>query len=359
MITEIPLGKAGHIRVKNYYLLKTNYVDDYQDKVRISIMSEIKSINQKPYISVIIVAHNRKPFLKYAIESAINQTLGKNEYEIIVIKNFDDPEVDKLIKESNIISIKSSDECLVGDDLAIGLDSSRGEVIAFLDDDDTFLENKLEVIYGLFHKNEKIVYYHNAQIFKTLDGSSEPKFKNIRACFPNNYLILKFKKIVRKYTLSPLIFNISSISIRKSHYVKYIDSLKSLANHTDDFFFFVGLDAGGIYYLDDRKLTVYLRHQSASKAILKQNDKLSFLLKKADIQEKGALASKYILGLVNDERLKNIIKARMELEQLSNNIYMRIFNKNLLLKCIWNSRYYGFKHTILELYLVIKDLLKE
>ena len=164
---------------------------------------------------------------------------------------------------------------------------------------------------------------------------------------------------MRKYTLSPLIFNISSISIKRSHYVKYIDALKSLANHTDDFFFFVGLDTGGIYYLDDRKLTVYLRHQSASKAILKSNDKLSFLLKKADIQEKGALASKYILGLVNDERLKNILKARMELEQLSNNIYMRIFNKNLLLKCIWNSRYYGFKHTILELYLVIKDLLKE
>ena len=27
--TEIPLGKADHIRVKNYYPLKTNYVDDY------------------------------------------------------------------------------------------------------------------------------------------------------------------------------------------------------------------------------------------------------------------------------------------------------------------------------------------
>ena len=322
-------------------------------------MSDIELISQKPYISVIIIAHNRKEFLKYAIESAINQTLKKNEYEIIVIKNFDDPDVDKLFKESNIISIKSSDESLVGEDLATGIDLSRGEVIAFLDDDDTFLENKLEVIYGLFHKNEKIVYYHNAQIFKSLDGSNEPKLKNFRACFPTNYLILHFKKIVRKYGLGPLIFNISSISIRRSHYIKYIDALKSLTYHTDDFFFFVGLDTDGTYYLDNRKLTVYLRHKSASKAVLKSNDKLSYLLQKADIQEKGALASKYILGLVNNKRLKNIIKARMELEKLSNSIYMRIFNKNILLKCLWNSRYYGFKHTLFELYIVIKDLLRE
>ena len=43
-----------------------------------------------PFISVIITAHNRKEFLLEAVNSALNQTLPKDEYEIIVVKNFQD-----------------------------------------------------------------------------------------------------------------------------------------------------------------------------------------------------------------------------------------------------------------------------
>jgi len=41
-----------------------------------------------PFISVIIVAHNRREFLLEAVNSALHQTLPKDEYEIIVVKNF-------------------------------------------------------------------------------------------------------------------------------------------------------------------------------------------------------------------------------------------------------------------------------
>lgn len=324
----------------------------------ISIMSYIEIIDQQPYISVIIVAHNRKEFLKFAIESVLEQTLEKKLYEIIVIKNFEDQYSDQLIKEKRIIGIKTSNESLVGEDLAIGLETARGEIITFLDDDDTFVKNKLDIIYEIFMKNREIVYYHNLQIFRSSDGSKTPNFKNFQACYDTNYLIIKFKKLVRKYTLGTLLFNISSISIRKSHYVKYVEALKSLANHTDDFFFFIGLNDYGKYYFDKRKLTIYLRHESASKAIQKFDDKNAFLLQKASIQTKGAVASRYILCLVNDDRLKKILMARIDLEELSSNLYVQNYSMVLLLKCLWNSRYYGIKHTILELYVVMKDIMK-
>jgi glycosyltransferase involved in cell wall biosynthesis len=48
----------------------------------------METVNRKPYISVIITAHNRKEFLKEAIQSALNQTLERSNYEILVIKNF-------------------------------------------------------------------------------------------------------------------------------------------------------------------------------------------------------------------------------------------------------------------------------
>jgi Glycosyl transferase family 2. len=57
------------------------------------------------FISVIITAYNRKEFLLDAIKSALKQTLPKDKYEIIVIKNFKDNLIDDFINENNIKSI--------------------------------------------------------------------------------------------------------------------------------------------------------------------------------------------------------------------------------------------------------------
>ena len=40
-------------------------------------------------ISVIVTAYNRKEFLKEALESLNNQTLGKDKFEVILITNFE------------------------------------------------------------------------------------------------------------------------------------------------------------------------------------------------------------------------------------------------------------------------------
>ncbi len=55
-----------------------------------------------PYISVIITAYNRKEFLLNAIKSAVNQTVNKRHYEIIVIKNFKEKTVDEFIDNHNM-----------------------------------------------------------------------------------------------------------------------------------------------------------------------------------------------------------------------------------------------------------------
>jgi glycosyltransferase involved in cell wall biosynthesis len=46
-----------------------------------------------PFISVIITVHKRKESSLEAVDSAINQTLPKDEYEIIVVKNFKDERI--------------------------------------------------------------------------------------------------------------------------------------------------------------------------------------------------------------------------------------------------------------------------
>lgn len=59
----------------------------------------------KPLLSVIVTAYNRKEFLLDALQSAVNQTVPRNKYEIICIKNFKDTKIDNYIKNNGVISI--------------------------------------------------------------------------------------------------------------------------------------------------------------------------------------------------------------------------------------------------------------
>ncbi len=100
---------------------------------------------QKFYISVIIRTHNSANFIKNALNSALNQTLPENLYEILVI---DDGSIDatkdiiknygnkiRLIEGKGLGAIKSAN---------LGIGNSRGEYVILLDSDDVFEPNALE-----------------------------------------------------------------------------------------------------------------------------------------------------------------------------------------------------------------------
>ncbi len=114
----------------------------------------------KPFISVVVTAYNRREFLKYAVKSVINQTLDKGLYEMIVVKNFKDLEIDHLIENNRGKIIDAGDES-IGKYLTRGINESEGEVIAFLDDDDVYHSRKLELLLKVFNKNEELDYYHH------------------------------------------------------------------------------------------------------------------------------------------------------------------------------------------------------
>ena len=114
----------------------------------------------RPFISVVVTAYNRREYLKYAVKSVINQTLDKGLYEMIVVKNFRDSEVDKLIEGNRGRIIEMGDEP-IGRYLARGINESEGEVITFLDDDDVYHSRKLERLYKVFNEDENLDYYHH------------------------------------------------------------------------------------------------------------------------------------------------------------------------------------------------------
>ncbi|MEM3977424.1 MAG: glycosyltransferase family 2 protein, partial [Thermoplasmata archaeon] len=218
----------------------------------------------KPYISVIITAHNREKYLKEAIQSVLNQTLNRSLYEIIVVKNFENQEIDELIRKNEIINLKSESNSLIGEDLALGIEKAKGEIVCFLDDDDLFLPNKLKVVHDYFIEYKDLAYFHNAEYFVDENGS-EVKFwiKDLN----KNITLNKLENLNQIFELREygLFFNMSSICIRKNKIIPYIDKLTKINGHPDDFIFFTSIcDMPNLIILSKEKLTKYRVHQSTS-----------------------------------------------------------------------------------------------
>lgn len=94
--------------------------------------------------SVIIPTYNRIDYLEKAIESILNQTY-KN-YEIIIVNDYpaDKNNIDNLISKFNNIAIIHN-TFTGGGNMArnLGILNSEGDLIAFLDDDDVWVPEKL------------------------------------------------------------------------------------------------------------------------------------------------------------------------------------------------------------------------
>lgn len=102
-----------------------------------------------PLVSVIITTYGRPKFLKNAIESVLCQSY-KN-LEIIVVddnieKSIEREATENLIKNNfqTIKYIKNKENRGACFSRNVGINSSKGEYIAFLDDDDEFFREKIE-----------------------------------------------------------------------------------------------------------------------------------------------------------------------------------------------------------------------
>ena len=186
------------------------------------------------YISVIITAYNRKEFLLGAIKSVLNQTLSKDKYEIIVVKNYNDDEIDEFISKNNIKSILSNNKLVILD----GIKYSRGNILSFLEDDDLFLNNRLEYVYNLFNNDNNLVYYHNKAQFINKDN------KNIKNMYKEPD------------------FNVSCISIKKE--IININNFAKIYSSADTFMYLSALESNKKIISNKSILSCYRVHNSLS-----------------------------------------------------------------------------------------------
>lgn len=100
----------------------------------------------KPEVSVIIPTHNRAKMIRRAIRSVLAQTW--QDFELIVVSDGSTDNTDEVVASFDDPRIRFlKHETARGASAArnTGIRASKGECIAFLDDDDEWTPNKLEV----------------------------------------------------------------------------------------------------------------------------------------------------------------------------------------------------------------------
>ncbi|MEM3490386.1 MAG: glycosyltransferase [Nitrososphaerota archaeon] len=229
------------------------------------MLSESDDVNVSiyPKISVIITAYDRTNFLMEAIRSILQQ--GNDEFcmEIIVVSNRDFS-LDDTTTKINIRKIIR--EGTIGEFLAEGIGSATGDIIAFLDDDDVWTENKILRLARVF-SDVSIVFYHN--LYSYIDSIGNP-LKYVRNVEKNNLDSFKSPlvfspssdpKRLREAIIRRADFNLSCMAIRKEAILPFMDTLKMITSGQDAFFFWVSVISGGSIYIDSLKLTKYRVHE--------------------------------------------------------------------------------------------------
>lgn len=108
-------------------------------------------------VSVIVPTYNRAHIITEAIDSILNQTF--KDFELIIVDNYSSDNTESVVKsysDKRIRYFKNQNNGLVSINRNYGIKKSCGEYIAFLDDDDLWLPEKLEKQVELLDLNKEL-----------------------------------------------------------------------------------------------------------------------------------------------------------------------------------------------------------
>ena len=126
-----------------------------------------------PKVSVIIPTYNRPDLIGPAIQSVLDQTY--KDFELIVVDDGVEERAEKVVKsfyDERIRYIQNEMSCGGGAARNTGIKKAKGEFIAFLDDDDQWVPEKLEIQMEEFERTgEDVGFCFSAVTQKRDDGN--------------------------------------------------------------------------------------------------------------------------------------------------------------------------------------------
>jgi len=220
-----------------------------------------------PFVSVVVLAEEPRPYLRVAIESVLAQDLPRTRFELLAVLGFKDPSI-----EAYLLSIGArpifAPRTSVAVKMVLATEQSRAPILAFLDDDDMFEPTRLRTIVDAFQSNLRLGLFRNQQTIIGSDGGplapsliGGPGGRRWNARSP---LIIDggHKQAgLDRITIQRPDFNDSSLAIRRDLVEQAIPYLRRLEGRADTLLFFVAACSELSIQLDPRRLTRYRVHQ--------------------------------------------------------------------------------------------------
>jgi glycosyltransferase involved in cell wall biosynthesis len=162
------------------------------------------SESSPPLVSVIIPTYNRCAILERAIESVLGQTF--TDYELIVVDDGStDETADLLDRYRNRVKVIRQENRGVSAARNTGIRASKGELVALLDSDDSWLPNKLERQVAFFDACPEALICQTEEIWVRNGRRVNPKKRH-----------LKYSGMIFEKTLPLCLVSPSAVMMRRS-----------------------------------------------------------------------------------------------------------------------------------------------
>ena len=263
--------------------------------------------------SIIIPVYNRTDYVKKALDSCLNQEYGKENIEIILVKNFIDIDLEEWLKQRSVLYL-NSDKVNLADKLIEGINNSNGDIICFLEDDDEFVFNKLKTLNKYYKEFPSVACLHNNFIYMEEKSNEINKFylkhrKNVERVISLNEDKEKLSLIKHK----DIYHNLSCWSFRRDYGFKLLHDMVGLTYNMDFLLFIKVIEQHQEMLILPEKLTIYRRHDSATRIAGDDQKIINFF-------ERSIFSLQTIKNKVANYKLRNFIEGNIYIEQFKINI---------------------------------------
>ena len=275
-----------------------------------------------PFFSVLVTTYNSKTKLKLALESVLNQTY-KN-YEIIIIDDGSNDGTEKFInefkKKNNIKYFRQENSGGPASPRNFGLRVSTGQWISFLDSDDIWYSNKLEVTkYYIDKYGDRFQLFHHKE---NLINANKPQKKIVINCY-NYEKETYYNLLINGNICSTSATTVNSKFIKKNC-LSFNESKRFTSVEDYDFWLKIAHLNGRFFHINFILGEYILHNNNLTKNVLwhlKKEIKLIyhhlFFFSKKNLQDKKKIFRnlynkyffrKYYLSFINNKDIKDFFK---------------------------------------------------
>ena len=245
------------------------------------------NMNEQPLVSIIMNCYNGETYLQESINSVLSQTYKNWELVFWDNKSQDkSAEIFKGYEDKRFKYFYANKHTTLYKARNLAIKESRGDFIAFLDTDDLWDENKLELQMCYFNNLEVGVVFSNFWLFK---NNNKKKKLYTKKKLPSGKIL---DQLINNYNVGIL-----TVVIRKTFYLKLIEKFDERFSIIGDSDLFMRLSKICLFEAVQKPLASYRSHDK----------NLSKLNKQKEIEESEIWLRENKLNL-NEFQLKNLQK---------------------------------------------------